>query len=468
VTRSWAISGVDLHLAVSGPGVRAALEAALRDAVRAGRLTPGTRLPSSRALAHDLGVARNTVADAYGQLVAEGWLVARQGSGTRVGSRAAEARSEETGAPEAASPVPRLDLRPGAPDLAAFPRAAWVAATRRALARAPYDALGYGDSRGRRELRGALAAYLARARGVDASADRIVIVSGFAQGLALLCDVLRARGARTLGLEAYTLPDHRDAAAAHGLGIAPLAIDAGGAVLQDADAAVLTPAHQFPLGPPLAPERRAAAVEWARDRLVIEDDYDGEFRYDRQPLGAMQALAPEHIVYAGTASKTLAPGLRLAWLVLPARLVDDVVGAKLRADRDSSALDQLVLAELIASGGYDRHVRRARLAYRRRRDRLVAALRRDAPRVRIAGVAAGLHALLELPPGEREQDAVARAAAHGVAVMGLDTLRIGGPRHGPALVVGYATPPEHAFTSALARLTAAVSYSTRSTALPAT
>nr|WP_231379292.1 PLP-dependent aminotransferase family protein [Candidatus Solirubrobacter pratensis] len=350
-----------------------------------------------------------------------------------------------------------MDLRPGTPDLAAFPRAAWVAATRRALATAPYDALGYGDPRGRPELRGALAAYLARARGVDASADRIVIVSGFTQGLALLCDVLRARGARTLGLEAYTLPDHRDAAAAHGFGIAPLTIDDGGAVLQDADAAVLTPAHQFPLGPPLAPERRAAAAAWARDRLVIEDDYDGEFRYDRQPLGAMQALAPEHIVYAGTASKTLAPGLRLAWLVLPARLVDDVVGAKLRADRNSSALDQLVLAELIASGGYDRHVRRARLAYRRRRDRLVAALRRDAPRVRIAGVAAGLHALLELPPGEHEQEAVARAAAHGVAVMGLDTFRIGGPRHGPALVVGYATPPEHAFTSALARLTAAVS-----------
>ncbi|WP_028059678.1 MocR-like pyridoxine biosynthesis transcription factor PdxR [Candidatus Solirubrobacter pratensis] len=457
MTRSWAISGVDVHLAVSGPGVRAGLEAALREAVRTGRLTPGTRLPSSRALAHDLGVARNTVADAYGQLVAEGWLIARQGSGTRVGSRAADARGEKTGAPEAASPAPRLDLRPGTPDLAAFPRAAWVAATRRALATAPYDALGYGDPRGRPELRGALAAYLARARGVDASADRIVIVSGFTQGLALLCDVLRARGARTLGLEAYTLPDHRDAAAAHGFGIAPLTIDDGGAVLQDADAAVLTPAHQFPLGPPLAPERRAAAAAWARDRLVIEDDYDGEFRYDRQPLGAMQALAPEHIVYAGTASKTLAPGLRLAWLVLPARLVDDVVGAKLRADRNSSALDQLVLAELIASGGYDRHVRRARLAYRRRRDRLVAALRRDAPRVRIAGVAAGLHALLELPPGEHEQEAVARAAAHGVAVMGLDTFRIGGPRHGPALVVGYATPPEHAFTSALARLTAAVS-----------
>jgi GntR family transcriptional regulator / MocR family aminotransferase len=518
VKDSWAISGVDLHLAVSGPGVRAALEAALRDAVRSGRLEPGTRLPSSRALAHDLGIARNTVADAYSQLVAEGWLVARQGSGTRVGARAAavaaatrpaaetgraaeagrsaaetgrpaaetERPATETGrsatrelsdratatplwfgpagtlppgtgpaalrpsAPESSLPAPRFNLRPGVPDLAAFPRAAWLSAARRALSRAPYDAFGYGDPRGQPVLREALAAYLARARGVSASAERIVVVSGFAQGIALLCDVFRARGLRTIGLEAYTLPGHR--AAARGMDVVPLPIDEGGAVLRDADALVLTPGHQFPLGLPLAPERRTQAV--ASGALIVEDDYDGEFRYDRQPVGAMQALAPEQVIYAGTASKTLAPGVRLAWLVLPSHLVDEVAAAKALADRNSSAIDQLTFAELIASGAYDRHVRRARLAYRRRRDRLVAAL----PRARIAGISAGLHALVELD--EPEHDVVARAANHGLAVEGLDSYRVPGAgdagvaRHGPALVVGYATPPEHAFTSALARLSA--------------
>ena len=292
-----------------------------------------------------------------------------------------------------------------------------------------------------------------------ADPDRVVICSGFTQGLSLLCRALAARGGRTLAVEDHSQPSHRDVASAAGMRLRALSVDPHGAGVGDlgsAGAALLTPAHQFPLGVALAPERRTRAVEWAERSggLVIEDDYDGEFRYDRQPVGAVQALAPEHVVYAGTASKTLAPGLRLGWLVLPANLVDEVVALKEVADRHTGVLDQLTLAELIAGGAYDRHVRRVRLVYRRRRDRLVAALRAQAPGVRVTGIAAGLHALVRLEDGRSEEEVVARAEAHGLALEGLDAYRMGARRHGPALVVGYATPPDHAYTGALARLVA--------------
>ena len=229
---------------------------------------------------------------------------------------------------------------------------------------------------------------------------------------------------------------------------------------------ILTPAHQFPLGVALHPSRRRQVVDWAAasGALVIEDDYDGEFRYDRQAVGALQSLAPEHVAYAGTASKSLVPGLRLGWLVLPARLIDDVVAAKATALRLGSSLDQLALAEFIASGGYDRQVRRARLGYRQRRDRLVAELTRRAPAVKVTGIAAGLHAVVTLPADLTEAGAVAAAARRGLAVQGLSALSAtaagsrvdvrDAPSHDPALVVGYATPPGHAFTTAVARLSA--------------
>jgi GntR family transcriptional regulator/MocR family aminotransferase len=459
--RTWAISGVDLHLDVHGPRVRAALETALRDAVSGGRLSPGTRLPSSRALAADLGIARNTVAEAYSQLAAEGWLTAVQGSGTRVADRVP---APGRGASPVASSVSevRFDLRPGSPDVSAFPRAAWLRAARRALNQAPFAALDYDDPRGRPELRTALAEYLARARGVRASPDSILVCSGFAQASWLLCQALRSGGARTLGVEDYGLPTVRATARACGLACRGLPVDGDGAslgVAGDADAVLLTPAHQFPLGVPLSAARRAEAVDWALagDRLIIEDDYDGEFRYDRHPLGSLQARAPDHVVYAGTASKTLAPGLRLAWLVAPPALLEPLVEAKTLADRQTGAIDQLTLAELITSGGYDRHVRRSRLAYRRRRDRLIAELSRRAPQARVSGIAAGLHALVTLPPGQTEEDAIADGAARGVALLGLASFgpcRDGAPGHPPALVVGYARPPEHAFTGAVARLAA--------------
>jgi GntR family transcriptional regulator/MocR family aminotransferase len=463
MTQTWATSGIDLHLELAGRRVRAGLEQALRDAVQSGRLAPGARLPSSRALASDLRVARNTVADAYAQLVAEGWLAAERGSGTRVADRIAGPEPARPPPAPAVSREPRYSLRPGSPDLSAFPRPAWLAAARRALTAASAEALGYSDPRGRPELRRALAGYLSRARGVAASPDRIVVCAGFAHGLHLLSHVLAARGGTAMAMEAYSLAAHRDTVTAAGLAVTPVPLDGHGAVVAQfgaAAAALLTPAHQFPLGMVLHPRRRAQAVAWARDTggIVIEDDYDGEFRYDRQPVGAVQALAPGHVVYAGSASKSLAPGLRLGWLVLPGGLLDEVIAARLLTDRQGSVLDQLTLAEFIDSGGYDRHVRRSRLAYRQRRDRLAEALARAVPPVRVTGIAAGLHVLAELPPGRGEEEVVGRAARRGLLVEGLAAYAAdpspAGPPARAALVVGYATPPQHAFTGALARLTA--------------
>jgi GntR family transcriptional regulator/MocR family aminotransferase len=457
MAETWAkVGGIDLHLDLSGTRVRAGLEAALRGAIRAGRLRAGTRLPSSRALAVDLGLARNTVAEVYSQLVAEGWLTARTGSGTSVAPR----RDPGLGAAGAARPeaaVPRYDLRPGVPDLSAFPRRAWLATARKVLATAPDDLLGYPDPRGLPSLRAALADYLARARGVTADPGHIVICAGFTHGLAAACRALRAVGASTLAVEGYGHQVHRDIAVGQGLDLRPVAVDRMGAVIGEAsgaDAVLLTPAHQFPLGVTLHPRRRREVAAWGG--VVIEDDYDGEFRYDRQPVGALQALAPDHVIYAGTASKSLAPGLRLGWLVVPPRLLDAVT-AELAAG--PSGLDQLILAELITSGGYDRQIRRARLAYRRRRDRLTAVL--SGPGLRVSGIAAGLHAVLEFPRTSREGDVIARAADRGLAVDGLEYYRASdgaspASARPAGLVIGYARPPEHAYTAALARLRAAL------------
>lgn len=456
---SWATFGVDLHLELRGGQVRTAVEQALRDAVRGGRLPPGARLPSSRSLARDLGVARNTVAEAYGLLVAEGWLTAQQGSGTRVAERvpapAAQAGAEP---PPAAF---RYDLRPGTPDLASFPRTAWLTAARRAFSTAPHSAFGYGDPRGRIELRRALSEYLARARGVRATPERILICSGYVQGLALLSTALRAAGVKSVAVEALGLALHRDVITANGLRTVAVSVDERGACTDElgatgAGAVLLTPAHQFPTGVPLHPERRTAAIAWAEAHggVIIEDDYDGEFRYDRQPVGALQDLSPEHVVYAGTASKSLAPGVRLAWLVLPADLVGPVTAAKALADGHSGTLDQLTLAELIESGGYDRHVRRSRARYRSRRDRLVTILRERVPQASVTGIAAGLHAVVQLPAGaSAEPELIARAATYGLAVSGLSQFRYAGSG-APALVIGFGTPADHAFAGALDALCA--------------
>ncbi|MFE0508730.1 PLP-dependent aminotransferase family protein [Streptomyces sp. NPDC058964] len=465
MAKSWATLGVDLHVEPTGTGgLRRGLTDALRDAVRTGRLAPGTRLPSSRSLAADLGVARNTVAEVYADLVAEGWLTARQGSGTRVATGVSRTPSGQPGSavavPAGAAPRrrepdrPRYNLIPGTPDLASFPRTEWLKAARRALTAAPSQALGYGDPRGRPELRAALAGYLSRARGVRADPDGILVCAGFSHALRILGAVLRARGARAVAVESYGLHVHWDLLTAAGLATRPLPYDELGTEpreLLEAGAVLLTPAHQFPMGTALRPDRRAGVVDWARRTggLVLEDDYDGEFRYDRQPVGALQGLDPDHVVYLGTASKSLAPGLRLAWMVLPRSLMEECAAAKGHAD-SCGVLDQLTLAEFIASGAYDRHVRSARLRYRRRRDALVAALAVQAPEVRATGIAAGLHAVLRLPSGT-EPSVVQAAAWQGLALHGLSFYRHeeAAADRLDALVVGYGTPPDHAWAGAL-------------------
>jgi GntR family transcriptional regulator/MocR family aminotransferase len=447
---------VDLHLDLgAGGGRRAALERALRDAVRSGRLAAGARLPSTRALAAELGLARGTVSAAYDQLVAEGYLSARGGSGTVVASRPQAAAPAP--APVRPAAAPRYDLRPGSPDVTTFPVAAWLRATRRALAAAPASAYDYGDPRGRVELRTALADYLGRTRGVQASPERVVVSSGYVQALGLLATVLGG----TFAMEDPCLGLHREVARRGGAGVAPLPVDRAGArtdllagdALAGVTAAVLTPAHQFPIGVTLAPARRRAAVDWARagGGLVVEDDYDGEFRYDRQPVGALQGMAPDQVVYVGSASKTLGPALRLGWLVLPERLVAPVLDAKRHSDLHTGTIDQLALAELIASHAYDRHLRACRLRYRRRRDQLVDRL---APVAAVTGIAAGLHALVRLPDASAEAQVVAAAARRGLAVGGLSGYwhAVAGTGQPAGLVVGFGTPAEGGYPAALDRL----------------
>ncbi|HTT86897.1 MAG TPA: PLP-dependent aminotransferase family protein [Acidimicrobiales bacterium] len=449
--------GLDLHLDLGRRlGRRASLEEALREAIRSGRLPGDSRLPSTRALAADLGLARGTVTDAYDQLTAEGWLVARRGSGTRVAAAPTTAPGRGAIRPGADVVVtPRHDFRPGRGDVSNFPRRSWLAALRRALREAEDAELDYGDPGGQRRLREALAAYLGRARGLPADPTRVVVCNGWVQGFALLVEAFRATGMRCVAVEDPSMPRNPVGLGRFGLRVAHVPVDDLGADpgrmtrRGEVGAAVLTPAHQYPTGVTLSAERRAAWVAWARrhEAVLIEDDYDGEFRYDRQPVGALAALDPERVIYVGTTSKSLAPGIRLGWMVLPPRWLDAVTDLRATVDRHTGALDQLAMAELLASGAFDRHVRHARLRYRRRRDLLLALLADRVPAVTAHGIAAGLHTVIELPaggPGEAEvvrHLARAQVAVHGLA----DYRHRGRADRGPALVVGFATPPEHGF-----------------------
>jgi GntR family transcriptional regulator/MocR family aminotransferase len=457
---------VELDRAIRRP-LRAQLEDALREAVRSGRLQARARLPATRALASDLGVSRRLVVDAYAQLLAEGYLIAQRGAGTFV----ADAASAVTApAVEPESRAAAFDFLPGYPDLASFPRRAWLRALRETLRHAPDRAFGYPDPRGAPELRRALADHLRRVRGVVADPQSIVICSGAAQGFALLARALD--GAR-MAVEDPGLP-HRGILAAYGARLVPLAVDEDGARVHelagavqapagrpDADCpevVVVTPAHQSPTGVALAPARRAALLEWARDagRLVIEDDYDAEYRYDRPPLAALQGLAPDRVVYMGTVSKTLAPALRLGWLALPSRLISPVVEQKSLADHGSPTLDQLALARLFESGAYDRHLRQARRLYRARRDALVRAVSRHLPGARVTGLAAGLHAIVRL---EGEVDGIALMQAAGRVSVGVYPLGFAYMRVRPVsdgLVLGYANLAEPAIEEGIRRLAGAL------------
>ncbi|MBE7700876.1 PLP-dependent aminotransferase family protein [Oerskovia sp. Sa1BUA8] len=463
MTEEWSTSGWDLHLepgSGAGAGRRAGLEAALRAAIRGGRLAAGSRVPSTRALARDLGLARGTVSAAYDQLVAEGFLQARAGAGTRV----APLPAVTTAAAQASRPrpVPALRLVPGSPDVTTFPVAAWSRATRLALAAAPTSTFGYGDPRGLQELRTVLADYLARTRGVVADPERIVVTSGYAQGLALLAQVLHGAGAHQVAMEDPGLGFHRTIVGRAGLEVLPLPVDRagactdllGGARLADVRAAVVTPAHQYPTGATLAPDRRRALLDWARTTggLVIEDDYDGEFRYDRHPVGAVQGMGPDEVAYVGSVSKTIGPGVRLGWMVVPERWLEPVVSAKTYADHRTGTVDQLTLAHLIASHGYDRHVRVVRARYRRRRDLLVARLAGlvESGAVEVSGISAGLHAVVSLrAPGAREADVTRRAAELGLEITGLGEHRHVPGEGEPGIVVGFGTPSEPGYPRAL-------------------
>ena len=460
-SENWSRSVNDLHLDVDlSSRPRRRLEAGLRAAIRSGRLPVGARLPASRALAADLSLARGTVVEAYAQLAAEGWIVTRPRSGTVVAGTAAppaptpEPPTDDAGATD-------FDLRPSAWDGSSFPRAGWATALRRALTLAPNAAFGYGDPRGELSLRRELASQLGRVRGVLVDAEHLVITTGFTQGLWLVTRALLDAGIDRLALEDPCLPDFRDVTSAAGARLTPAPVDAGGLVVsalqrshRSLRAALVSPARQFPLGVGLDSARRTELVQWARarDGYLIEDDYDGEFRYDRQPVGALHGRDPERVVYAGTTSKTLAPGLRLGWLAVPDRLLPLVLRHKSQTDGQTATVTQLAMLELLRSGGYDRHVRLMRAHYRRRRDLLLAALARDAPWVRVGGIAAGFSAALALPPDLDEAAVVDRAARRGLALHGLRTHRyhwgLGDPRPG-CVIVNYGAPTDRSYPAAL-------------------
>ncbi|MBB1243650.1 PLP-dependent aminotransferase family protein [Streptomyces durbertensis] len=453
------------------------LARALRAALADGRIPPGGALPPSRELASDLGCSRWVVTEAYGQLVAEGHLEARSGSGTRARPQPRRAPRARPGdrpgdrPPEAVSEqAPEYDLAAGLPDLRAFPRARWADALRAATAEVVSADLGYPDPAGHSALRRRLAAYLVRSRGADLAWGELVVGAGTFDALTRACRALGAAGHTHVAVEDPGWGAVVEAVHAAGLVAVPVAVDADGLRVDrlrehpEARAVVVAPAHQFPTGVVLAPRRRTELLTWAAevDGVVLEDDYDSEFRYDRQPVGVLQGMAPDRVVLLGSVSKTLAPALRLGWAAVPPWLA-----AALAADRGHGGcppvVDQLALAHLVASGAYDRHLRASRLRYRSRRDSLLAALGERLPACRVSGVAAGFHLLLDL--GDRRAGRVAaEGARRGLRVAALDRYRVvPGPRPGTTLVLGYGNLPDPAVADAVRRLAEAVDHTPRET-----
>ncbi|MCR5978729.1 aminotransferase class I/II-fold pyridoxal phosphate-dependent enzyme [Gordonia jinghuaiqii] len=436
---------------------RRALIEALRSAILEGRLPAGTALPPYRSLAADLGLARGTVSAVYQELIAEGWLTARQGSATRV----AEGSSRPPAMIEESSPVTpsaiRHDFFLGQPCAAMFPRTDWIRATRRVLTETADDAFAPAHPQGRPELRSALAAYLGRTRGVRTTGGEIVLGTSVSSALELLS---RSVFGDTIAVESHGLPFHWQPLERGGTRVVPIPIDHDGMVVADlehsgAGAVLLTPSHQFPTGVALSPARRMQVVDWARrtGAIIVEDDYDGEFRYDRDPVGALQALGPDVVIHAGSMSKSLSPAVRVGWLALPPHLVQVVLDAKGIREPDASIVDQLVLAELIDTGAYDRHIRRSRQVYRDRRDALVAAL--DEIGLELPGIAAGLHAVI--PVDHAEEDAlVHRAYERGISIVGQSLFRhpAADPLPSGGVAVGFGTPAPSTFTTDLRALTA--------------
>ncbi len=426
-----------------GEALHRQVELAIRDGIRSGRLAAGTALPPTRTLAGELGVSRGVVVEAYSQLVAEGYLTSRSGGYTQVA-----ADLDPLGEPPQPTPPrpepPEVDFGYGRANVAAFPRRSWLRSVRRVLTEAPDERFSYPDGRGAAELREALADYLNRVRGTVAKPERLIVTNGYAQGIALLLGVLAERGARRLAVEDPSANDDaRLIAARLGIELVGVPVDGDGIRIDAlqvlrADALILTPSHQWPTGAVLSAGARAAVVAWAQrtGALIVEDDYDAEYRYDRTPIGSIQGLMPDQVVYAGTASKTLAPGFRLGWFVLPPDLVEPFAEAKILADRGSPVIDQLTLADFLRRGEFDRHLRRMRPIYRERRDALVAELGQRLPQLRPSGIAAGLHLVAWLPDALPEAAVVDAARERGLAIAGLAPYRLLPAPEG-GLIFGY-------------------------------
>ncbi len=483
---------VNLDDTLSVPLYRQLYEA-LRVTILAGRLPRGQRLPSSRSLARQLSVSRNTVNQAYGELEAEGYLWGRHGSGTFVSqelpddrphgatflvgtlptgarrelalrTRINGANTEDTAAPVTLPPAGLpYDFHPGQGAWDAFPREVW----RRLLARqwrtGWHEAMDYGDPAGYRPLREQVAAYLARSRAVRCTPEQVVIVNGTQQALDLLARVLLEPGDRV----AVENPGYRAARqvfASYRADLLPVSVDDEGMMvdrLRDSGARIVlvAPSHQFPSGSVLSLRRRLSLLAWARSGggLVVEDDYDSEFRFEGRPLASLQGLDDAGcVVYLGSFSKVLFPALRVGYAVLPRGLIGPFQDAKDLTDRQTPILEQQVLAGFLGEGHFERHVRKMRQLYRVRREFLVASLERHlAGACQVVGAKAGMHLMVRLPPRLEEAEVVARAAEEGVAVYPASPYYCGSSP-GPALLLGYGGMTEDSIQRGVERLARAL------------
>ncbi|MGW0842009.1 MocR-like pyridoxine biosynthesis transcription factor PdxR [Streptomyces sp. NPDC002787] len=455
-----------LNLGRTGDGpLHERVKRALRAAIRQGRIEVGTALPPSRQLAADLGCSRWAVTEAYSQLVAEGYLEARTGSATRVRwSNESEVDSRRP-APHQA-PVVRFDLAPGLPDLRAFPRRRWADAVRAQATTMAFTEFGYPPPGGHPRLRRLLAEHLGRSRGVSAAPHDVTVCTSVTDGVRRICHALRAHGITAVGCEEPGWTRLREVVGAAGLDTVPIRTDAGGLRTDDLArhpglrAVLTTPAHQFPLGTVLVPERRAALLRWARevDGVVLEDDYDAEFRYDRRPVATVQGMDPSRVVLFKSLSKMLSPALGIGWIVAPPRWTDHLHHTD-QAATQPSTLDQLAFAALLESGAYDRHLRACRQRYRNRRDTLVQALADQLPDASVSGIAAGLHLILRLPATVDTAAVVNAAASRSLRVADLAAYHSTGHRADHGLVLGYGNLADSMVKEAVRHLREAIELS---------
>ena len=475
MTVDWARGGPDILVALDRGAGRLGLQIQdqLRAAIRDRRLGAGERLPSTRRLAELLGVSRGTVVDVYEQLLAEGYVESAVGSGTRVAAMPAGGPARPgpsvPAAPSSSRPAV-ADFEYGIPDLGSVPLTTWSWAVSEATRTLPTAELGDEDPAGSRHLREVVTAYHRRVRSGCAVAEDAIVVSGFRQGLAFTLATLAQDGIVRIALEDPGPREHDVIARRAGLDAVPVPVDDHGLDVErlretGARAVLLTPAHQCPTGVALGPSRRRDLVAWADevDGVILEDDYDADFRYDRQPVGSLQGLNPDRVIALGSVSKTLAPAIRLGWVLAPARFVEGIVEEKRLSSRGAPGLDQEALALLMETGRYDRHLRRVREVYRARRDVLAAEAELAFGQGRLQGLAAGCHALLRLPDGTSERAVVATAATMGVRVNGLDRYRfVAADKEAepdplpPALVLGFGNVSEQQIRRGIRTLAEAV------------